>query len=64
MIDKVLERLFRDGGLLRVRGLLVLGLTAMGGGYVLAYQAMPPGEYNVLWVGAMAWYFRERANGR
>lgn len=51
------------GGLLRVRSALALGLTGIGGAYLLLNQALPPGEYNVIWASAIAWYFGTRAKG-
>jgi len=50
------------GGLLRVRAALALGLTGGGIGYLLANNVMPPEAYNVIWVGALAYYFGTRGS--
>jgi len=59
----MLKVLFADGGLLRVRAVLAILLTGIGGGYLLVNEALPPGEYNVLWASAIAWYFGGRSAG-
>ena len=51
-----------EGGLLRVRAAIVLSLTAFGGIYLLDQQAMPPGEFNILWGSALAYYFGTRGS--
>lgn len=67
MIAKILDGLFSEGGLLRVRSLLAFGFTGIGGGFVLLHQTMPPGEFNALWAVAVTYYFASRqaagANG-
>ena len=50
------------GGLLRVRSVLVIGLTIIGGLYLLLFEQMPPGEYNVLWVASVMHYFATRGS--
>lgn len=50
------------GGILRVRAILAIGLTAIGGAYLLLNQAMPPGEYNVLWGMGVSYYFATRGS--
>ena len=59
-MTKILDGLFGDGGLLRVRSLLAFGFTGIGGGYVLLHQAMPPGEFNTIWTAAVVYYFASR----
>lgn len=60
IIYLLIQHLFATGGLLRVRALLALALTVGGVLYVLLNLAMPPGEYNVLWGMAIAYYFATR----
>lgn len=60
MVPNIIAQFFADGGLLRVRGLLALGFTAIGGVYLLTQNAMPPQEFNVLWSGAVFYYFGNR----
>lgn len=62
-LNQFLARLQDEGGLLRVRALLAGSLTGGGIAYLLMNQAMPPGEYNILWGGAVAYYFGTRGNG-
>lgn len=50
------------GGLLRVRAILVMALTGVGGAYILLNQSMPPGEYNVLWSMGITHYFATRGS--
>lgn len=61
--SQLLSGLVGTGGLLRVRAVLVLGLTVIGGWHILMYQAMPPGEFNVMWSSGIIFYFATRANG-
>ena len=56
----MVNRLFEVGGLLRVRAVLVIGLTLIGGMYLLLFEQMPPGEYNVLWSASVLHYFATR----
>ena len=49
-----------DGGLLRVRGLLALGMTGIGGAYLLINEAMPPSAFVALWAAAQGYYFGTR----
>lgn len=51
------------GGLLRVRALLTVGMTLVGGMYLLAYQEMPPPAYTAIWGPTVAFYFITRAKG-
>jgi hypothetical protein len=59
-LNVFLNTLTNEGGLLRVRAQLVLWLTGIGGGYLLAYQALPPPEYMLIWATAAAYYFGTR----
>ena len=61
-MNALLEKLTADGGMLRVRALLALGMTGIGGGFMLANGEMPPGEFNVLWGGSIAYYFGARGS--
>ena len=56
----MVDKLFGTGGLLRVRAILVIGLTLIGGIYLLLFEQMPPGEYNVLWSASVLHYFATR----
>ena len=56
-----LQKLQATGGLLRVRAVLALGLTGIGGAFLLIHEAMPPGEFIVIWASATAFYFGNRA---
>ena len=58
--QSIWSNLTGEGGLLRVRAVLVVALTTIGGVYLLDNQAMPPGEFNVLWVSSIAYYFGTR----
>ncbi len=60
MITNFINALTAEGGLLRVRGLAMLSMTAGGIGYVLTQQAMPPSEYNIIWASYSAFYFGTR----
>ncbi len=60
MWNAIWDRLTRTGGLLRVRAVLALTLTGVGGAYMLLNQAMPPGEYNVLWAMSVTHYYATR----
>jgi len=60
MITKILDGLFGEGGLLRVRALLAFGFTAGGVAFVLLHQTMPPNEYNTLWGVTVTFYFTTR----
>lgn len=55
-----IERATGVGGWLRVRSGLAIGMTVIGGVYLLDNQVMPPNEFNILWGGAMAYYFGSR----
>ena len=57
-----IERATGVGGWLRVRSGLAIGMTVIGGIYLLDNQVMPPNEFNILWGGAMAYYFGSRSN--
>jgi len=61
MIDKVVTALTGEGGLLRVRAGLALGLTIIGGWFLISNEAMPPNEFNILWGMATSYYFATRA---
>lgn len=61
--SQLLSGLVGTGGLLRVRALLALSLTVIGGWFLLLHQTMPPGEFNIIWSASIAWYFGTRANG-
>ena len=59
---KVVDALFGEGGLLKVRALIVEGLT--GGAikaFIFDYQ-IPHEAYLLTWGIAIAWYFRERVS--
>lgn len=60
-MSKILDGLFAEGGLLKVRSLLAFGFTGIGGGYMLLHQAMPPDTFNTLWTSAVIYYFATRA---
>lgn len=60
IIHTVLEPLTAEGGLLRVRALLALGMTGIGGFYLIDNLTMPPTEFSLMWVAAQAWYFGTR----
>lgn len=60
--SQLLSGLVGEGGLLRVRAVLSLGLTVIGGWYLLLHQTMPPGEFNVMWASSIIFYFATRAN--
>lgn len=55
----LVDRLLADGGLLRVRAALALGLTAAG---CLMYvnTGSVPSEFLVIWSGALGHYFGSR----
>lgn len=57
----MLGKLLDTGGLLRVRSVLALGLTGIGGAFLLLNETMPPEAYNIIWVGAVTFYFSTRA---
>lgn len=57
----MVDKLFQVGGLLRVRAVLAIGMTVIGGIYMLVNQAMPPDGYAVLWTAAVLHYFATRA---
>lgn len=59
-MTKLIDRLTEVGGLFRVRAILALGLTTIGGVYLLVNQAMPPNEYMLLWTAAVTHYFATR----
>ena len=59
-MTKLLDGLFGEGGLLRVRSLLAFGFTGIGGGYMLLHQTMPPEAFNALWAVAVTYYFATR----
>jgi hypothetical protein len=63
-MNTILRGLFGEGGLLRVRALLALMLSGVGGAYLLLNEALPPGEFLVLWTGAVAYYFGGRTAAR
>jgi hypothetical protein len=63
MLERVWLGLTGTGGLLRVRAALALGLTGIGGAYLLLNQELPPGEFLVLWTAATMFYFGARSNG-
>lgn len=48
------------GGLLRVRAVLAITMTLAGVAYLLAYQEMPPAEYDTPWFLTVSWYFITR----
>ncbi len=65
MFDAILDMLFRnEGAPLRVRGLLALGFTGIGGAFLLVNQEMPPDAYNIMWTGSVAFYFGNRGAAR
>jgi len=49
-----------EGGLLRVRSVLALGFTGIGGAQLLLHQTMPPDAFNVMWTGVVAYYYGTR----
>ncbi len=59
-IGSLLRSLTSEGGLLRVRAVLAIALTAFGGAYLLENQVMPPAEYNLIWISATTYYFATR----
>ena len=64
MIGRIVDSMIGIGGLLRVRAALALGMTGIGGAYVLINQAMPPEGFTVLWSVSVMHYFATRgANG-
>ena len=62
MVTNFVNALTSEGGLLRVRAVLALGLTGIGGGFLLANMEMPPGEFVVIWTGAISFYFGSRSS--
>jgi len=60
MLQKLLDTLTGEGGLLRVRAGLALAMTGIGGAYLLINETMPPAEFNLLWSAATAYYFGTR----
>lgn len=49
-----------EGGLLRVRAWIALGMTGIGGAFLLINQVMPPAEFNLMWATSIAYYFGTR----
>jgi hypothetical protein len=58
-MKELFDKLTADGGLLRVRAALAMGMTAAG---CLMYvnSGTVPSEFLVLWSGAVAHYFGSR----
>ena len=56
----MIDKLFGTGGLLRVRAVLSIILTAIGGAYLLLFEEMPPSEYNLIWLASIMHYFATR----
>ena len=60
MLQNIIASMTGEGGIVRVRALLALGLTAIGGAFLLMELEMPPSEFNILWGSVLAYYFGTR----
>lgn len=58
----MIDKLFQDGGLLRVRSVLALSMTVGGIVYLLINQESPPENFNLLWASSIAYYFGTRGS--